>query len=134
MNDAANYRIEPGGAYDKVTDLIGGTNMAAVHLANAVGGSLFLGFISAVAFATILAVVAGLTLAGASAVSHDLYASVIAKGTVLGGQGGTGLEDRGRRDRHASPSISAMSSRTRTSPSWSVSPSRSRRAAISRSC
>ena len=49
---------------------------------NAVGGSLFLGFISAVAFATILAVVAGLTLAGASAVSHDLYASVIAKGRV----------------------------------------------------
>jgi len=60
--------------------LIGGTNMAAVHLANAVGGSTFLGFISAVAFATILAVVAGLTLAGASAVSHDLYASVIRKG------------------------------------------------------
>jgi cation/acetate symporter len=54
--------------------------MAAVHLANAVGGSIFLGFISAVAFATILAVVAGLTLAGASAVSHDLYASVIKKG------------------------------------------------------
>ena len=44
------------------------------------GGSLFLGFISAVAFATILAVVAGLTLAGASAVSHDLYASVLKKG------------------------------------------------------
>ncbi|WP_017347315.1 cation acetate symporter [Pantoea sp. A4] len=60
--------------------LIGGTNMAAVHLADAVGGSTFLGFISAVAFATILAVVAGLTLAGASAVSHDIYASVIRKG------------------------------------------------------
>jgi cation/acetate symporter len=60
--------------------LIGGNNMAAVHLADAVGGSLFLGFISAVAFATILAVVAGLTLSGASAVSHDLYASVIKKG------------------------------------------------------
>jgi cation/acetate symporter len=82
MNDAANYRVGPGGVYNKVTDLIGGTNMAAVQLANAVGGSLFLGFISAVAFATILAVVAGLTLAGASAVSHDLYESVIAKGTV----------------------------------------------------
>ena len=54
--------------------------MAAVHLANAVGGNFFLGFISAVAFATILAVVAGLTLAGASAVSHDLYASVIKNG------------------------------------------------------
>ena len=60
--------------------LKGGGNMAAVHLANAVGGDLFLGFISAVAFATILAVVAGLTLSGASAVSHDLYATVIKKG------------------------------------------------------
>lgn len=63
-----------------VVDLIGGANMAAVHLADAVGGHLFLGFISAVAFATILAVVAGLTLSGASAVSHDLYSSVIKKG------------------------------------------------------
>ncbi|WP_137895305.1 cation acetate symporter [Ramlibacter sp. 2FC] len=60
--------------------LVGGGNMAAVHLANAVGGNVFLGFISAVAFATILAVVAGLTLSGASAVSHDLYATVIKQG------------------------------------------------------
>ena len=60
--------------------LIGGNNMAAVHLANAVGGNVFLGFISAVAFATILAVVAGLTLSGASAVSHDIYGTVIKKG------------------------------------------------------
>jgi cation/acetate symporter len=60
--------------------LRGGGNMAAIHLANAVGGNVFLGFISAVAFATILAVVAGLTLSGASAVSHDLYATVIKKG------------------------------------------------------
>ncbi len=60
--------------------LVGGNNMAAVHLAHAVGGNIFLGFISAVAFATILAVVAGLTLAGASAVSHDLYSTVIKKG------------------------------------------------------
>ncbi|MCM2131202.1 cation acetate symporter [Larsenimonas rhizosphaerae] len=59
--------------------IIGGTNMVAVHLADAVGGSVFLGFISAVAFATILAVVAGLALAGASAISHDLYAGVIMK-------------------------------------------------------
>ena len=65
---------------DATGALLGGTNMAAVHLADAVGGSLFLGFISAVAFATILAVVAGLTLAGASAVSHDLYACVIKQG------------------------------------------------------
>lgn len=60
--------------------LIGGKNMAAVHLAKATGGDLFFGFISAVAFATILAVVSGLTLAGASAVSHDLYANVIRHG------------------------------------------------------
>ena len=62
--------------------LLGGNNMAAIHLASAIGGDMFLGFISAVAFATILAVVSGLTLAGASAVSHDLYASVIKKGVV----------------------------------------------------
>jgi cation/acetate symporter len=82
MNDPSYFKVAADGAYNKITDLLGGTNMAAIHLSNAVGGSLFLGFISAVAFATILAVVAGLTLAGASAVSHDLYASVIAKGKV----------------------------------------------------
>jgi cation/acetate symporter len=60
--------------------LIGGVNMVALHLADAVGGSLLLGFISAVAFATILAVVSGLTLAGASAASHDLYARVARRG------------------------------------------------------
>ncbi|MCG9075811.1 cation acetate symporter [Laribacter hongkongensis] len=63
--------------------IIGGDNMVAVHLANAVGGNLFLGFMSAVAFATILAVVAGLALSGASAVSHDIYASVIKKGKAV---------------------------------------------------
>ncbi len=60
----------------------GGQNMAAVNLAAAVGGNVLLGFISAVAFATILAVVSGLTLAGASAISHDLYANVWAHGNV----------------------------------------------------
>jgi cation/acetate symporter len=68
------------GFLDAKGALLGGNNMAAVHLANAVGGNVFLGFISAVAFATILAVVAGLTLSGASAVSHDLYGTVIKKG------------------------------------------------------
>lgn len=68
--------LDPAGA------LRGGGNMAAIHLAHAVGGDLFLGFTSAVAFATILAVVAGLTLSGASAVSHDLYASVFRRGRV----------------------------------------------------
>lgn len=56
--------------------LRGGGNMAAIHLSQAVGGPALLEFISAVAFATILAVVARLALAGASAVSHDLYVSV----------------------------------------------------------
>ncbi len=63
------YRAAGGG-------LRGGGNMAAIHLSHAVGGDVMLGFISAVAFATILAVVSGLALAGASAVSHDLYARV----------------------------------------------------------
>ena len=57
--------------------LIGGGNMPVMHLAKAMGGDLVLGFLSAVAFATILAVVAGLTMAGTSAISHDLYAMVI---------------------------------------------------------
>ena len=58
----------------------GTSNMAAVLVAEVVGGDVFFGFISAVAFATILAVVAGLTLSGASAVSHDLYSTVFKKG------------------------------------------------------
>tara|TARA_E500000178_G_scaffold354070_1_gene421847 strand:- start:701 stop:2311 length:1611 start_codon:yes stop_codon:yes gene_type:complete len=66
--------------YDASGNLIGSNNMAAIHLSNALGGDLFLGFISAVAFATILAVVSGLTLSGASAVGHDLYANVLCKG------------------------------------------------------
>jgi len=72
--DVAKQALEGG------SPILGGSNMAAIHLSHAVGGDLFLGFISAVAFATILAVVSGLTLAGASAISHDLYASVYKKG------------------------------------------------------
>ncbi|SFT29239.1 cation/acetate symporter ActP [Methylobacterium sp. yr668] len=60
--------------------VVGGTNMVALHLADKLGGPLLLGFISAVAFATILAVVSGLTIAGASAASHDLYARVLRRG------------------------------------------------------
>jgi cation/acetate symporter len=59
--------------------LTGGANMAAIHLSHALGGDVLLGFISAVAFATILAVVSGLTLAGSSAISHDLYATLVLK-------------------------------------------------------
>ena len=76
VQNPAEYYV--GGEIAK--GLKGGGNMAAIHLSKAVGGDLFLGFISAVAFATILAVVAGLTLSGASAVSHDLYATVFKKG------------------------------------------------------
>ena len=60
--------------------LIGGNNMPIMHLAQAMGGDMLLGFMSAVAFATILAVVSGLALAGASSIAHDLYARVIRKG------------------------------------------------------
>jgi cation/acetate symporter len=56
-----------------------GGNMAAPLLAELLGGTPFLGFIAAVAFATILAVVAGLTLSGAAALSHDLWVSVVRK-------------------------------------------------------
>ncbi len=67
---------------DISSKLIGGGNMVAMHLAKAVGGNMLLGFLAAVAFATILAVVSGLALAGASAISHDIYARVIKKGTA----------------------------------------------------
>ena len=80
MPDSSYYTLKPDGSYDKLAGLIGGGNMPALALSKAVGGSLFYGFIAAVAFATILAVVAGLTLAAASAVSHDLYANIIARG------------------------------------------------------
>ena len=65
---------------DLAGKLVGGNNMPVMHLAKAVGGNLFLGFLSAVAFATILAVVSGLALAGASSIAHDIYARVIMQG------------------------------------------------------
>ncbi len=97
--------------------LLGGVNMVALHLADAVGGSLLLGFISAVAFATILAVVSGLTLAGASAASHDLYARVLRRAARASGR--RCLSPNAPRwpsacFRWGWPSCS----RTRTSPSW----------------
>lgn len=71
----ASYLDESGG-------IIGGTNMVSVHLADAVGGEVFLGIIAAIAFATILAVVAGLMLASVTALTHDLYTNVIMQGEV----------------------------------------------------
>src|SRR6187551_3330867 len=64
----------------QITAVDAGGNMAAPLLAAAVGGTAFFGFISAVAFATILAVVAGLTLSGAATLSHDLWVNVVRKG------------------------------------------------------
>ncbi len=144
MNDPNYFKLAAGCTaeaakagtctFDKIKDLIGGAaNMPAVNLSAAIGGPYFFGFICAVAFATILAVVAGLTLAGASAVSHDLYAQVFA---------------RGRTTEKSEVNISkisavvigivaivwATSSRRRTSPSWWASRSPLRRAATSRSC
>ena len=65
---------------DAITAVDAGGNMAAPLLAEGVGGTPFLGFISAVAFATILAVVAGLTLSGAATLSHDLWVNVVKGG------------------------------------------------------
>ena len=63
-----------------------GGNMAAPLLAEYLGGTPFLGFIAAVAFATILAVVAGLTLSGAAALAHDFWTSVVRKGEARPGE------------------------------------------------
>ena len=71
---------EGGLGRELITSFDKGGNMAAPLLAEHLGGTAFLGFIAAVAFATILAVVAGLTLAGASSLSHDIFVSVIKKG------------------------------------------------------
>lgn len=60
----------------------GASNMIAITLAEVLGGDIFLGFILAVAFATILAVVAGLAISGAGTISHDLYVNVIKNGNV----------------------------------------------------
>ena len=62
------------------TDIVGGSNMVAIHLAKYIGGDVFMGFISAVAFATILAVVSGITLSAGATVSHDLFSNVIRQG------------------------------------------------------
>ncbi len=60
--------------------IVGGTNMVAIHLSGLLGGQIFLGLMSGVTFATILAVVAGLTLASTAALSHDLFANVVRRG------------------------------------------------------
>jgi cation/acetate symporter len=67
---------------DAIREAPGGVNSAAPLLALALGGPILLGFISAVAFATILAVVAGLTITAAASFAHDIYANVVKKGDV----------------------------------------------------
>ena len=74
----AGYLVGP----DVIKTAPGGVNSAAPLLAQALGGPLLLGFISAVAFATILAVVAGLTITAAASFAHDIYANVVKKGNV----------------------------------------------------
>ena len=76
VKDAAAYETGPG-------QLVGGTNMAFIHLAHAVGGEFLYGIMSAVAFATILAVVAGLGVAIASTMANDIYH------TIAEGRGGS---------------------------------------------
>jgi len=71
---------------EAIRSIDAGGNMAAPLLAEALGGQAFLGFICAVAFATILAVVAGLTLAGAAALSHDLWVNVVRRGVPHEGE------------------------------------------------
>ena len=88
---------------DSAGKIIGGANMIAIHLSDKLGGSVLMGFISAVAFATILAVVSGLTLAGASAAGHDLYARAIRRGNVTEDQ-----EVRASKISAAAISIAAM--------------------------
>jgi cation/acetate symporter len=68
--------------------VLGGANMAAIHLARNLGGNVLFGIVAATVFATILAVVSGLTLAIASAVSHDIYRSVFRSGRKEGGDRG----------------------------------------------
>ncbi|RKT84296.1 cation/acetate symporter [Saccharopolyspora antimicrobica] len=67
---------------EAIKDAPGGVNSAAPLLALQIGGPLLLGFIAAVAFATILAVVAGLTITASASFAHDIYANVIKKGKV----------------------------------------------------
>jgi cation/acetate symporter len=110
-----------------------GGNMAAPMLAEFIGGTPFLGFIAAVAFATILAVVAGLALAGATSLSHDLWVNV-----VRGGQASGDEELKVARVATVVLGVAAVllgiAFKGRTSPSWFRSRSRSPRAATFRRC
>ena len=79
---AIGILIGQGEYVDEAGRISGGANMISVYLARVVGGELFFGLISAVAFATILAVVAGILLSASAAVAHDFYARVIRKDDI----------------------------------------------------
>ncbi len=72
--------------FDEAGRITGGANMVAIYLSRVVGGDVFLGLIAAVAFATILAVVAGILLSASAAISHDLYNRVIKRGQLSSDQ------------------------------------------------
>ena len=97
-----------------------GGNMAAPLVAELLGGTPFLGFIAAVAFATILAVVAGLTLAGASALSHDIFLHVVRKGQATEARAGARRPRGDGRVRRGRGAAGHRASRARTSRSWSA--------------
>jgi cation/acetate symporter len=107
--------------------IAGGGNMAIMHLARALGGAALFGIMAAVAFATILAVVAGLTVAAATALSHDLLKPGSEKAELA-----TSASPPWRSARP--PRASASSSRRRTPPSSPPWPSPSRPRPASRSC
>lgn len=74
--------IQDGQFVDGSGRISGGANMVSVYLSRVVGGEIFFGLIAAVAFATILAVVAGILLSASAAVAHDFYTQVIRKGNI----------------------------------------------------
>ena len=131
-SSASARRCSSGATRSSAVDK--GGNMAAPLLAEVLGGTGFLGFISAVAFATILAVVAGLTLSGAAALAHDLWGHVVRKRQGRGARAAARRARSRRSGSRSSRSRSASCSRARTSRSWSASRSRSRRARTSRRC
>ena len=108
---------------DTIKAAPGGVNSAAPLLAFHLGGPLLLGFISAVAFATILAVVAGLTITAAASFAHDIYANVIARGKADAGRRGQGRPPHRGRDRRCWRSSAASAPTGRTSRSSWRSPS-----------
>ncbi len=79
---AIGILIGDGEFVDEAGRISGGANMVSINLSRVVGGEVFFGLISAVAFATILAVVAGILLSASAAVAHDIYTQVVRRGEI----------------------------------------------------